>query len=171
MLQKGAIQLVRWEEKFVQDLAHIANDPRIADNLRDAFPHPYTIQHADEWIMDNERLDPAHSFAILYEGKLVGEIGCEIGREELRVNAEIGYWIGSDYWGQGIGTTALSLFVPYLFETFQVKRVFAQVYDFNQNSVKMLQKAGFEREAILKNAYIKHGKIGDLIQLAIFAPQ
>ncbi|MDF2156648.1 GNAT family N-acetyltransferase [Algoriphagus sp. CAU 1675] len=158
------ICLETWCERHFHQLYPLANNPKIAMNLRDSFPQPYTIHDARHWIEHNQKFNPAQNFAIEFEGKLAGAIGSERGKDELRTNMEMGFWIGEPFWGKGIATEAVRLFTEYLFEKFDVQRVFAQVYDYNGKSMSVLEKAGYIPEAILKNGFIKRGIVGDLFQ-------
>lgn len=158
------VSLVSWGEQHFHKLYPLANNPNIAKNLKDSFPQPYTLHDARFWIEHNIKFNPPQNFAIEQDGVLVGAIGSHLGKDELRTNMEVGFWIGEKYWGNGIATEALRLFAPYLFRRFPVYRVFATVYDFNVPCMRVLQKAGFEEEAILKGGYIKNGQVGDVFQ-------
>lgn len=165
---KGNVSLVRWHDSHFHSLYPIANNPKIAANLRDSFPSPYTIHDARHWIEHNIKFNPPQNFAIEYDGQLAGSIGCEIGKNELRTNLEISYWIGENFWGKGIAKEAVTLFTEYVLDHFpEIKRIFAQVYDFNIPAMKVLENAGFEAEAILRHGYIKNGVVGDLFQFVI----
>jgi [ribosomal protein S5]-alanine N-acetyltransferase len=165
---KGNICLQTWYDGHFHQLYALANNPHIAKNLRDSFPQPYTIHDARHWIEHNIKFNPPQNFAIEWEGKLVGSVGCEVGKDELRTNMEIGFWIGERFWGKGIATEAVQLFTEYALIKFPlVQRIYAQVYDFNVASMRVLENSGFEPEAILKNAYIKNNKVGDLFQYVI----
>ncbi|GGZ18369.1 N-acetyltransferase [Echinicola pacifica] len=161
---ENSIALVSWGQDHFHKLYPLANNIRISQNLKDSFPHPYTLHDARAWIEHNIKFTPSQNFAIEMDGKLVGAIGGVIGKEELRTNMEIGFWLGEAYWGQGIATEALKLFVPYIFQRFPIHRVYAQVYENNLASMRVLEKSGFVEEAILKFGYIKNDQIGDLFQ-------
>ncbi|WP_200974952.1 GNAT family N-acetyltransferase [Echinicola sp. 20G] len=158
------IALVSWGGQHFHSLYPLANNPAIAKNLKDSFPQPYTIHDARFWIEHNIKFNPPQNFAIEKNGTLVGSIGAEKGKDELRTNMEIGLWIGERFWGQGIATEATKLFIRHLFEKFPVQRIFATVFDFNISCMRVMQKAGLQEEAILKGAYIKNEKIGDIYQ-------
>lgn len=165
---KGNISLVRWHEKHFHALYPLANNPKIAANLRDIFPSPYTIHDARHWIEHNIKFNPPQNFAIEYHGQLVGSVGCEIGKNELRTNMEILFWVGEPYWGKGIAKEAVQMFTEYVLGHFpEIKRIYSQVYDLNIPAMKVLENAGYEPEAILRHAYIKNGAIGDLFQFVI----
>jgi [ribosomal protein S5]-alanine N-acetyltransferase len=168
VLGKGKVNLVTWHDGHFHNLYPLANNPKIAKNLRDSFPSPYTIHDARHWIEHNQKFNPAQNFAIEYDGQLAGSVGCQIGKDELRTNMELGFWIGEPFWGKGIATDAVQLFTEYALEKFpSVKRIFAQCYDFNYASIRLLENAGFEPEAILRHGFIKDGVVGDLYQFVI----
>ncbi len=161
------ISLVSWHEGHFHQLYPLANNPKIAMNLRDSYPQPYTIHDARHRIEHNQKFNPAQNFAIEFDGKLVGTIGSERGKDELRTNMELGFWVGEPFWGRGIATEAVKIYRKYIFEKFDIQRILAQVYDFNGQSMNVLEKAGFIPEAILKKAYIKQGIVGDIFQYVI----
>ncbi|MCH7401240.1 GNAT family N-acetyltransferase [Belliella kenyensis] len=168
ILGKNNVALVTWHESHFHHLYPIANNPNIAKNLRDAFPKPYTIHDARFWIEYNVKFNPPQNFAIEYNDTLVGSIGGEICKDELRTNMEIGFWIAESHWGKGIASEALVLYTEYLLDKFpNIKRIYSQVFDYNIASMKVFEKAGFEPEAILKDAYIKDDKVGDIFQYVI----
>ena len=158
------ISLVSWHEGHFHQLYPLANNPKIAMYLRDSFPQPYTIHDARHWIEHNQKFNPAQNFAIEFEGKLAGTIGSERGKDELRTNMELGFWVAESFWGRGIATEAVKIYTKYIFDKFDIQRIFAQVYDFNGQSMNVLEKAGYIPEAILKKAYIKQGTVGDIFQ-------
>ncbi|ERM83406.1 GNAT family acetyltransferase [Rhodonellum psychrophilum GCM71 = DSM 17998] len=160
-----SISLVSWQDGHFHSLYPLANNPNIAKNLKDSYPQPYTIHDARFWIEHNQKFNPPQNFAIEFEGKLAGSIGCEIGKNELSTNLELGFWIGEPFWGKGIATEAVQLYSEYVIEKFpEIKRIYAQVYDFNFACMKVLENAGYVPEAILKHGYIKNGEVGDLFQ-------
>lgn len=161
------ISLVSWHEGHFHQLYPLANNPKIAMNLRDSFPQPYTIHDARHWIEHNQKFNPAQNFAIEFDGKLAGTIGSERGKDELRTNMELGFWVAESFWGRGIATEAVKIYTKYIFEKFDIHRIFAQVYDYNGQSMNVLEKAGYIPEAILKKAYIKQDTVGDIFQYVI----
>jgi RimJ/RimL family protein N-acetyltransferase len=76
-----------------------------------------------------------------------------------RLGAEIGYWIGEPYWGQGIATKAVELVTEYGFNRLGLERIYSGVFDFNKASQKVLEKSGFTLEGIFKKSVIKNGRI------------
>ena len=167
MIDLGIITLRNWQEKDVKSLAKNANNKNIWDNLRDDFPFPYTEMAAKQWIEIANRDKPLTNFAIEYKNKAIGGIGIILQTDVYRKNAEIGYWIGENYWHKGFASKALKAMVDYTFKTFDVERIFAQVFEKNVSSKRVLDKVGFKYEARLKKAIIKNNVIQDCLIYAI----
>ncbi len=145
-----------------EGLAEVANDRRIWRNLTDRFPHPYTLQDADEWIRLCAREgEPPRSLAIDLDGRLVGGIGLELlGGQKAQV-ANIGYWVAPQWWNRGIATEALRAMTRYAFETFALRRLQATVFGWNPASSRVLEKCGYRFEGRLRRAIVKAGEITD----------
>ena len=97
--------LRNWELSDVKSLAEHANNPKIARNLRDRFPHPYTVKDAEEFL--NAVIwkpDTPVDFAIEIDGKAIGGIGIVPQNDVARISVEIGYWLGESYCHRGIMT-------------------------------------------------------------------
>lgn len=93
-----------------------------------------------------EHEGPAENFAIDIDGKAVGGVGFVMGSDVERISAEIGYWLGEQYWGRGIMTSAVQEAVKYAFETLPIMRIYAGVFEYNIPSMKVLEKAGFKKK-------------------------
>ena len=156
--------LREWQLSDAASLAENANNINIWNNVRDALPHPYSEKDGQDFIEKAlSQPKPATLFAIVVDGKAVGSIGFFLHTDVERISAELGYFIGEKYWNRGIMTNAVKQIVAYAFANFSyLRKIYATPFDFNLASHKVLQKAGFEREAILKQAAIKNGKIIDL---------
>lgn len=145
-----------------KSLTKHANNKKISDNLRDRFPYPYTEEDA-EWFInfvlaDN---DPVKNFVIEINGEAAGAIGITPDEDVFRLNAEIGYWLGEEYWGKGIMTAVIKATVKHVFENLGIKRIYATPFATTIGSIKALEKAGFKKEATIKNGAIKNNKILD----------
>ena len=84
-----------------------------------------------------------------------------IGADVERSSAEIGYWIGRAYWGRGIASEALTLATGHAFATLPVNRIFALPFARNEASCRVLEKAGYQRQARLRASAIKDGVVLD----------
>lgn len=154
--------LREWKERDAEMLASIANNRKIANNLRDGFPYPYSIEDAKQYI-SSVRLEDADSKQIVIEidGRVAGSMGAFFKENIHRKNAEIGYFLAEEYWGRGIMPKAVRCMTQYLFENYNINRVYAQPFSRNTASRRVLEKAGFRCEAILKNNIIKNSVVQD----------
>ncbi|MEK6300067.1 MAG: GNAT family protein [Acidobacteriota bacterium] len=156
-----------WRVGDEASLVRNANNHKIWLNVRDAFPHPYTMADAEEWIRKASSDDPMISFAIEVDDAAVGGIGLVPQTDIFRRSAEIGYWLGEEYWSRGIVTEAVKAFTEWAFANFDLGRLYAGVFEWNPSSARVLEKAGYEFEARLRKAVIKEGQIGDELIYAI----
>lgn len=140
-----------------------ANNRLIWQNLRDRFPSPYTEIDALMFIELVSRNNPLTEFAIDLNGIAIGAAGIILKEDVYRLNGEIGYWIGQEYWGKGIGTQVVARLTQKAFEEFNLRRVYAEVFDKNKASAQVLIKNGFKQEAIFKKAIYKDGEILNLL--------
>ena len=135
-------------------------------NVRDHFPHPYTRGDAMRWIQHASTTLSESVFAIVVNGNAVGSIGLVAKEDVYRKSMEIGYWLGEEFWGNGIITEAVGRVTDYGFEHFDIIRLYADVFEWNKASVRVLEKNGYTFEARLKKAVVKDGLIADALMYA-----
>ena len=151
-----------WEHGDERSLALHANNPKIAHNLGAFFPSPYTIEDAQDWVSQNSPpADPHLNFAIVVEGEAAGGIGIHPQSGVYSCKGTLGYWLGEAHWGRGIATGAVGLVAHYAFSRLQLARIEALVYAHNPGSRRVLEKAGFELDAILRANALKDGQLLD----------
>lgn len=161
----GMVSLRPFRQEDAPRLAELANNEKIAVNLRDGFPHPYTPEDAEKFI-EMALSKPDQIFAIEYQGEYVGNIGVHLKSDVYRLGAEIGYFLGEPYWGKGIMTKAVNLVCDYAFRELGIIRIDTGVFDFNPASMRVLEKCGFVREAVFRKSVIKRGKICNEVRYA-----
>ena len=157
------IILREWRNSDEKRIVALANNEKIARNMRDVFPHPYFEKNARQWIKQCQEEKKNLLLAIEYEGELVGGIGAHFQEDIYRYSAELGYWIGEGYWGKGIVTKAIGVFTDYLFSHYKINRLFGEVFSSNPASGMVLLKNGFKNEAILEKAAFKNGFFIDIL--------
>ena len=162
------VLLRRLRRADIPELAKLANNRNVWDNVRDYFPHPYSEKDAEFFISSKVSEDPQVTFAIEFEGSFAGVVGLEPQQDVYAHTCEIGYWIGEAYWGKGIATEAVKQATIYAFESLGLHKVYAGVFEFNKGSMRVLQKAGYFQEAILKSSVQKNNKIVDEVRYCIF---
>jgi ribosomal-protein-alanine N-acetyltransferase len=171
MEMKGRHSTIRsWRSADVTSLVKHANNANVARQLRDRFPHPYTAADARRFIEAIVAVRPVMTFAIDVDGEAVGGIGFSPGSDVERYSAEIGYWLGEAFWGRGIGTEAVRIVSDYAFETCNVLRLFALPFADNMRSTRVLEKAGYRREAVLRSSSVKGGVPRDQALYALINP-
>ena len=158
-----------WRMSDLDSLVMYADNHRIWINLRDRFPHPYTRRDGQRFIRGMRESDPETAFAIAVDGAAVGGIGFVLQQDVERVSAEIGYWLGEPFWGRGITTEALAAVTRHAIENHGLTRLFAVPFAHNTASCRVLEKAGYVREALLRRSAIKDGQIVDQLLYA-FVP-
>lgn len=142
-------------------LAAYFNNINIWNNLRDYIPHPYQLKDAEEFITGQEALLPTLNFAILNEQEIVGGIGIILQEDVYKMNAELGYWVAEPFWGQHIATVAVGLMTQYVFDTFAINRIVAEVFDHNRSSMRVLEKNGYYLECVRRKGILKNDLLID----------
>ncbi len=156
----------RWEPDDVETLVRYANNPKIARNLRDAFPYPYARRDAEAFFGLVAQQDPTTFFAIATKEEAIGGIGVSLHQDVHRLTAELGYWLAEPFWGRGIMTEAVSRFTDFAMDQFGLVRIHAEPYANNAGSCRVLEKCGFALEGRLKSSVIKEGRILDQLLYA-----
>jgi len=150
-----------FELRDIPNMVRYADNPKIAGNLTDAFPHPYTWQAAEKFINMAMGHNPAQIRVIDIDSELCGAIGLHPQSDVYKMNAEMGYWLAEPFWGNGIMSKAIEQTIKYGFENFSFTRIYARPFGSNVASQKALEKAGMKKEAVLQNAFFKNGKYED----------
>src|SRR5687768_17203708 len=114
----------RWRMSDADALVRHANNVRVAQQLRDRFPHPYSRRHAADFLRFATTPGDATNLAIEVDGEAAGAIGYVPGTDVERFSAEIGYWLGEAHWGRGVVTEALTLVTGHVFEHLNLLRLF-----------------------------------------------
>lgn len=165
--RRGAVMECRLRKWRIEDktaLAALLDNRNILDNLRDGLPYPYTEKDAEEFIRAMLAADSTKTFAFAIEadGKAVGSIGV-FRQENIHFRtAEMGYYIGEPYWGKGIATSAVKQACQYVFENTDIIRIFAEPFAYNKASCRVLEKAGFIFEGVLRGNAVKNGRVLDM---------
>jgi len=170
-IETERLVLRRWREGDEEPLVRLADNRRVWINLRDRFPHPYTLEHAREWIgRCLAAPDPPLELAVEHAGEPIGGVGLQPWTDVARFTAEVGYWLGEPFWGRGFATEALRHFTAYAFERFAFQRLEAWVFASNPASGRVLAKVGYVQEATLRCCAFKDGRFLDCHIYACFRP-
>lgn len=162
MYQEIGEYIIRdWKMTDAPSVAKYANNRKIWQNLRDAFPNPYSLQDAERFLAGVIEASPRTVFAIATESEAIGSIGLVPGKDVHRFTAEMGYWLAEPFWGKGIMTQAVKSVSAYAIRDLKLHRIFAEPYTTNPASASVLEKAGFICEGIMHSNAFKDGKILD----------
>lgn len=153
---------IKLRELKMTDAATIArylSEKGMLDNMRNYIPNPYTLADGEIFIekclaKDNKEIVRA----ICVDNELIGIISIRPQTDVYSHTAELGYWLAKPYWGQGIMTYAVLNFVGYCWnQNKDLKKIYASTFESNPSSRRVLEKAGFQVEAILPYAICKSG--------------
>lgn len=160
-------QLRPWQTHERDQLSQRADNPSIAKNLWDRFPSPYTAHDAAEWLNDNADKPPLEgAYAIEVGGEPMGTVAVHPRVDVERLSGEIGYWLAQECWGRGIATAAVVAVTEAVFQHTSLVRIYAPVFSWNPASMRVLEKAGYVEEGILRRSILKRGTLLDRVVYA-----
>lgn len=153
-----AFMLESWRREFIPAVAEYADNHKIAENLRDGFPQPYTWSDAEAYVTGCMAQGEKQQLcrAITVGGKAVGSIGVFL---RGGLDAELGYWLAEPFWGRGIMTGAVRQICALAFLRFEISRIFATPYARNAPSRRVLEKAGFHFEGPTQSCGCSKGEV------------
>lgn len=161
------VTLRKWNLEDIDQLVAIANNKKIADNLTNNFPHPYTRESGEGFIDMALAQDPTCIFCIDIDGIAWGATGLHVQPDLFCKNMELGYWLAEAQWGKGVMSSAVRQIVEYGFDVFDINRIFARPFHTNIGSQKVLEKAGFTLEGRFEKTIFKSDKYYDELVYAI----
>lgn len=158
------IELKKWDESMKDDLMRLCNSVD-RTYLSERIPDPYTEADAEWWlgmVAEHDGKDSIYR-AIVVDGKVVGTISIEPKADVMRKDAELGYFLLTEYWSQGIMTEATKQICKIAFDELDIIRISSMVYSPNIASQRVLEKSGFAHEGRQRNAIYKDGNIWDAV--------
>jgi RimJ/RimL family protein N-acetyltransferase len=154
------------------DVRRLAGDRAVADTTLN-IPHPYEAGMAEAWIAAHPMLFARGENLVLAIGlpqtPVIGAISLRFSIEHA--HAELGYWIGVPYWGQGYATEAARAIVAHAFDAEPTHRVYAQHVSRNQASGRVMQKIGMRHEGRLRDHVRRWDRFEDVEVYAILRPE
>ena len=167
------VMLRPWRPEDAPSIARHADDPQVAANLRDVFPCPYQLSDAEEFIRLCRAAEPEQAIcrAIVVDGQAVGSVALTRGTDVCRRSAELGYWLGRAFWGRGIMTKAVEEMCRTGFEAWDIVRIYAEPFAHNAGSRRVLEKAGFALEGVMRCGIWKNGRLRDYCMYALLRPE
>jgi len=160
LIETPRLQLRPWSEEDIPELVPLIGAREVAaTTLR--IPHPYEEKHARDFLASIVKEKELRlSIRQRSDGRLCGGVG--LHPETPHQHAELGYWIGVPYWGNGYATEAAKAVVQYGFEQLKLNRIFAHHFKHNPASGKVLRKLGMKYEGCMRQHVLKWGQFVDL---------
>jgi ribosomal-protein-alanine N-acetyltransferase len=158
-------KLKLWTYDDLESVFYNANNPDIYKFMSDEFPD--SIEKWKSFIDYTLNDKTVLYLAIKINENAVGGIGITPQKGIKRKNAELGYWLGKNYWGQGIMSKAVKEIVKLAFEKFEINRIYATPFETNTASHKVLERSGFILETRFVKTVIKNGILLDELVYAI----
>lgn len=162
-LNKSIIR--RYQRSDATAIVQGANTHLVSEYMTAAFPSPYTLEDAINWIKIASEEESLH-FAICTPESNIVIGGCGLQHltgEEARTKV-LGYWLSPEYWGQGIMTEVVTALSHWIFQqTPLLLRLEASVVEENKGSVKVLEKAGYQYEGTKNMAVFKNGRVSNIV--------
>ena len=168
-LTTARLTLRAFDSTDVDDVVRLAGDFAIADTTL-VIPHPYDRAAAEKWLATHRpRFDEGQELILAVTasgaGTLVGAIGLSIDSRFDR--AEIGYWIGKPYWGQGYCTEAGRAMRDWGFSELGLNRIYATHFKRNPASGRVMQNLGMKREGELRQHVKRWDRYEDMVVCGI----
>lgn len=101
-------------------------------------------------------MTPSFRWFIERDGQLVANVSLKTINKQM-LTAEIGYGVGEEFHGQGIGTQAVRLLIKKVFEETELRKLIAFVHEENRPSCKILENLGFTKEGLLREHFLING--------------
>jgi RimJ/RimL family protein N-acetyltransferase len=129
---------------------------------------------AERWITSHrsqlERGRAAVFGVVIREtNELCGVVGLDVYPNHNR--AELGYWIGNPYWGQGFCTEACRGVLEWAFDALELHRIESRHFACNPASGRVMQKIGMKQEGYLRGAMLKWDQYEDLVIYGLLAEE
>jgi RimJ/RimL family protein N-acetyltransferase len=160
VLETARLKLRPYTETDVAELIPLIGAREVAATTG-RIPHPYTKRDAKRFIAAAQNDDEVRlAITLRSDDRMIGGIGLRLF--EQHHHAELGYWLGLPYWGNGFATEAAREMLRYGFESLRLHRIFATVFMHNPASGRILLKLGMRREGCQRQHFRKWDQFADL---------
>lgn len=157
VLETKRLILRPWEEGDAEALYRYASDPAVGPAA--GWPVHTSVENSRDIIRGVLSAPETYAVVLKDAGHPVGSIGLKMGEAAFfditHREAELGYWIGVPFWGQGLIPEAAEAVLRYAFETLGLDAVWCGSYDGNEKSARVQEKLGFTYRYTLENVYCR----------------
>lgn len=146
ILKTDRLMLRPWREEDAEQLYKYAKDPKVGPIA--GWPVHTDVENSRQIIKGVLSAEETYAVELKSEGVPIGSIGLMIGSKSKITTgndeAEIGYWIGVPYWGQGLIPEAVREVMRHGFEDLGLKVIWCGYFDGNEKSWRVQEKCGFK---------------------------
>lgn len=128
-----------WEQTDAEDLYEYAKDPQVGPVA--GWPPHTSVENSREIIKNVLSGDGIYAVCKKEDNRAIGSIGLKIGA--VNQEAEIGYWVGAPFWGQGLIPEACKELIRHAFEDLSFVRLWCGYFEGNEKSKRVQEKCGF----------------------------
>ena len=158
ILETERLILRPWEEADAEECFKYAKDPRVGPAA--GWPIHTSVENSRQVIREILMVPETYAIVLKETELPIGSIG--LHRNELASRedeAELGYWIGVPYWGQGLVPEAAGELLRHAFEDLNLAVVWCRYYDGNMKSKRVQEKLGFRYQKTVKNRSNPQGEM------------
>ncbi len=157
-IETARLVLRLFDPKDRDGLVEIFGNWQVTQWLSTNVPFPYTAKAAEKFIAKADaEFKEGSAFCYAIEDRETGRLAGNIGVFSLTEEVEVGYALGPDFWGRGLGTEILKEMTKAAFKTEIITRIIAQTATNNIGSQKILEKAGFKQAGTPPPEYARCG--------------
>lgn len=155
ILETKRLILRPWLESDAESLYQYASSPKVGPIA--GWPVHTSVENSLEII--RTVLSAPETYAVIDKesDRAIGCVGIMIGKnsniELPNTEGEIGYWIGTPYWGKGLIREAVHELLRYAFEELQLQKIWCVYFDGNNNSKRVQEKCGFQYQFTKENVH------------------
>ena len=157
ILETERLILRPWELDDAEDLFYYAKNPDVGPIA--GWPPHTSVENSREIIRTVLAINETYAVVPRSEGKTVGSIGLMMGKDSnLDISedeGEVGYWIGVEFWGQGLIPEAVREMLRHGFEDLNLKNIWCGYFDGNEKSKRVQEKCGFRYHHTNENIHWK----------------
>ncbi len=155
ILQTERLILRPWEETDAESLFEYAKDPLVGPIA--GWPVHTSVENSREIIRNVLAVPESYAVCLKEDGKAIGCVGLMIGKNSnLKLpdtEAEIGYWLGVPFWGQGLIPEAVRELIRYSFDVLKLEKLWCAYFDGNDKSRRVQEKCGFQYHHTNENVH------------------
>ncbi len=146
ILQTNRLVLRPWRETDAESLYEYAKNPNIGPIA--GWPVHTSVENSRQIIHDYLSGEETYAVTLKTNDIAIGSVGIRFANEsnlEIQADeAEIGYWIGEPFWGQGLIPEAVRELMRYAFEDLNRTTLWCGYFDGNEKSKRVGDKCGFQ---------------------------